>query len=557
MKIFDKEKWFMRWGFCLAVSALVIVFGVGAEGVTVLGSKSEGKRPDLINIDAMKVFGDLERPPVIFLHDRHTEAMAAKGKDCSICHLVQEFGEGQERLSIKYMRLEDNNKKEVMGIYHNNCIQCHTDIASEGEKSGPLVCGECHREKPDIVSSGQPMGMDKSLHFRHVKAHEKKCEQCHHEYDEKTEKLIYAKGKEGTCRYCHKDQTEENRISMREASHISCVDCHLKTKAKEMASGPVDCGGCHDLEARGKIELVEDIPRMERGQPDIVFVKRQKENTHVDPEIIKQSQENLMNPVPFSHLAHEQSNDTCRVCHHAGMEPCFTCHTLGGDEKGNFVRLETAMHQLDSEKSCRGCHENKKDDKNCSGCHEFIHSGIKSTDQSLCISCHMNPVFDGMEVSEVFVDRGAEMVPGEPGHRSDPLAQIYLESRVPVTGTYSEQDIPETVIIKKLAKQYEPTELPHRKIVNALMKNIQESKITQYFHNDPGTLCQGCHHNSPVSKKPPSCESCHSRAFEVVYPYRPGLMAAYHNQCMGCHDRMGIEKPATNDCTGCHKERKK
>jgi hypothetical protein len=83
------------------------------------------------------------------------------------------------------------------------------------------------------------MGMDKSLHFRHVKAHENKCEQCHHEYDDKSKTLFYAKGREGTCRYCHMEETQENRISMREASHISCVDCHLKTKAKDLASGPL------------------------------------------------------------------------------------------------------------------------------------------------------------------------------------------------------------------------------------------------------------------------------------------------------------------------------
>lgn len=547
----------MRWASFLGFLIVLMVYGMGAEGVTGLWTEPEGKRPDVITIDAMKVFGDLERPSVVFLHDRHTEALSPKGKDCSACHLKEKDTQGQERLSIKYMRLKDGDRNEVMSIYHNNCIQCHTDVASEGEKSGPLVCGDCHREKPEVVSSGQPMGMDKSLHYRHVKANENKCEQCHHEYDEKAKVLFYAKGREGTCRYCHKEETQDNRVAMRNASHMACVNCHLKTKAKDLASGPVNCQGCHDLSAQEKIEVVKDLPRMERGQPDIVFVKREQPDPFIDPDLKKEMIENFMDQVPFSHLSHENYNDTCRVCHHASMESCVTCHTLKGSKEGNFVRLETAMHQLNGNISCIGCHENRKVEKKCAGCHGLMPIRLNKQDSSSCVTCHMKPLAENPEppvVSEPIPEQSDQDVPV---HKTDIAAQMLLEMRKPITTTYDEQDIPEKVIIKKLSKKYEPTELPHRKIVNTLMTNIQDSKITQYFHQDPGTLCQGCHHNSPVAKKPPSCESCHGVASENVYPYKPGLMAAYHNQCMGCHDRMGIEKPATNDCTGCHKEKKK
>lgn len=557
MKILEKVKPYARWASFLGFFTVMIIYGVGAEGVTGLWKESVEKRPDVITIDAMKVFGDLERPAVVFLHDRHTEALSSRDMDCSACHLKETDSRGQERFSIKYMRLQDNDRNEVMAIYHNNCIQCHTDIASEKEKSGPLACGECHRVKADTVSSGQPMGMDKSLHFRHAKAHENKCEQCHHEYDEGKKALFYAKGREGTCRYCHKDESEENRISMRNASHISCVDCHLKTKAKDLASGPVNCQGCHDLSAQEKIEIVTDIPRMERSQPDIVFIKREQTDPYLDTELETEIRENLMDQVPFSHLAHENYNDTCRVCHHAGMESCVTCHSLKGSKEGDFVRLEASMHKIDSSMSCVGCHETKKADKSCAGCHEFMPTGHKKQDPSSCVSCHMKPTADILEFPVISEQTPEELPQDGSVHKTDIQAQMLLDSRTAITTTYLEEDIPEKVVIQKLSKKYEPTELPHRKIVNTLMKNIQDNKITQYFHQDPGTLCQGCHHNSPVSKKPPSCESCHGVASESVYPFKPGLMAAYHNQCMGCHDRMGIEKPAANDCTGCHKEKKK
>ena len=35
----------------------------------------------------------------------------------------------------------------------------------------------------------------------------------------------------------------------------------------------------------------------------------------------------------------------------------------------------------------------------------------------------------------------------------------------------------------------------------------------------------------------------------------PGLKAAYHQQCMGCHREMGLEKPAATECAACHQEK--
>jgi hypothetical protein len=130
-----------------------------------------------------------------------------------------------------------------------------------------------------------------------------------------------------------------------------------------------------------------------------------------------------------------------------------------------------------------------------------------------------------------------------------------LATREPTLGTYDVADIPEKVTIRVLSKDYEPVELPHRKIVLTLADGLKESELAKYFHTDIGTLCQGCHHNSPAALKPPQCASCHGQPFQEGDLFRPGLMAAYHQQCMGCHDQMKIEKPAARDCAGCHKEK--
>jgi hypothetical protein len=76
-------------------------------------------------------------------------------------------------------------------------------------------------------------------------------------------------------------------------------------------------------------------------------------------------------------------------------------------------------------------------------------------------------------------------------------------------------------------------------------------------------MCQGCHHNSPASKNPPSCASCHAKPFDPATPDRPGLKAAYHGQCMSCHKAMGMtelkkggETSSATSCVVCHDEKK-
>ena len=130
-----------------------------------------------------------------------------------------------------------------------------------------------------------------------------------------------------------------------------------------------------------------------------------------------------------------------------------------------------------------------------------------------------------------------------------------LENRQAVADTYNVEDIPQTVTIQTLMNKYDAVKLPHRKIFKAMIGKINTNKLANYFHYENGTVCQGCHHNSPASKTPPKCGSCHGRPFNEKDPFKPGLMAAYHRQCMECHKAMGINKPVSTDCTACHAKR--
>ena len=525
-------------GIIIIFAVAMALFLVGSPAVFGVNTQPKAKpeiRADIIILDSMKVFGKLERPAVTYLHQRHTEALAKKNKDCAGCHLSgNDPQSGKERMSTKYLRLKDTTKQDVMDIYHNNCIGCHRETKAAKEKSGPLECGECHQQQATVISSWQPIGMDKSLHYRHSKAMDNKCEKCHHEYNANIKKLFYAKGKEGTCRYCHRSQTEENRISLRHASHIACVECHREIHAKNESAGPFNCDGCHEPSQQKLIERVKDVPRLKLNQPDYVFVK----TSASDKE--KANPLSRMKLVPFNHMAHEKNNDSCRVCHHAALSDCQQCHSLQGTKDGGGVTLEQAMHRVNVDQSCIGCHESKQTEPSCAGCHiSFEKKQPQGT--ASCTNCHMVPK---SQIIGVVLKDEEEM-----------MAAQALGQRDAVTKTYSDADIPETVVINSLADKYEPVKLPHRKIVKTMVDKIKDNQLANSFHYEKGTVCQGCHHNSPAAKTPPRCISCHSKPFNAKDPFKPGLIAAYHRQCMECHKAMGIAKPVATDCTACHRKK--
>ena len=473
------------------------------------------KRADIININTLKSFGELERKEVPFLHDAHTEALKKDNKGCETCHLTDKAS-GKGNLSPKFKRLADTNKKQVMEIYHTNCMACHKEMSDAGEKTGPVeVCGDCHNKEPEVISSRQPLVFDKYLHFYHMEINDEGCSVCHH-----------GTKKEGSCRYCHKDK-DGNLISMESASHLTCIKCHRES------SGPVKCSGCHDINEQKKFEKPDEVQRLEVGQPDFALIGAKSPDENIDN---KEKLSARMNPVPFDHKSHEQYQDSCRICHHAEIGSCTkSCHTITGSEKGKMINSEQAMHKLDSDRSCLGCHEKNKGQPKCAGCHGSMQIG--SHEQDACLKCHVEPPKAGT---------GENLT-------TESKAALLLESRKNVQDSFNDKDIPEEVTIDVLSSQYGPVVLPHRQIIDALAGDIKNSTLAGYFHSGEGTLCMGCHHNSPPSRTPPRCESCHSKSFDESIPLKPELKVAFHRQCMGCHDRMGIKVPKSTSCEDCHK----
>ncbi|MCP4600478.1 MAG: cytochrome c3 family protein [Proteobacteria bacterium] len=508
-----------RLGYGLAGALLFAVLGC------------EGAHPDIgraitsstIALKLPEQLGELQRPPVEFDHGKHTESLKDEG--CKACHLKNDDG----RLIHKLNRKEDGGLSDaLMNIYHDKCIGCHKERGGAGQKTGPVVCAECHIIRPAAVSERQEMAFDYSLHFRHVQATKEKCEKCHHVYNKKQKKLEYVKGQEDACRDCHGEKDDGKNLSLKNASHTSCIDCHLDLETKkEKKRGPVLCNGCHDAGSQAKFEKLPDtkIKRLMRKQKDKIWISA--------PDAKSKT-------VPFNHESHEKQAVFCTTCHHKTPKPCKECHTLKGKKEGNGVTMEKAYHLASSEHSCVGCHAQETAKKECAGCHDMMPGSLPK--KRSCVICHSGPLAKIGKKTEptAQVDAGPDAEPME----------FPAEVKMAALPAVSD-DFPDKLVIKELTDKYKPSKMPHRKIVLSLDKMVRDSKLATHFHGNANVLCAGCHHNGPIGERPRPCKACHGDNAEATKD-KPALTAAYHRQCIGCHQVMKIKKAL--GCTDCHEK---
>jgi len=512
--------------FGLALLALVLSF---ASACGDSDSRILKERADLLILDGMKIHGELERAPVQFKHDNHTLRLEAEGQGCSVCHLANENG----TRSIRFMRIGDVSGKQQMEIYHNYCIGCHQQRLDLDKDSGPVTCGDCHKNDPEYIAAQAKIGFSKTIHYNHIKAMNYNCVTCHHEtLDQNTGKPRCDKadaeaianncqpsGYETSCRDCHMEKAIENRSSIRDASHAMCIDCHQKRGEDSLKTGPVICSDCHDRNKQILFKKPGKVPRLKRYQPDKVIIG----SGNVTDEL------NRLAKVEFNHLAHENAVENCHNCHHGQMNKCNSCHTTKGDIKGGRITLEQSMHAMNEKGSCVGCHNVKKKEKDCAGCHDLMpkHEMPKSS----CTSCHNH-------------------------HENEVLANNKVHDNDTATQTEDSlfKNIPEQIDISQLEAKFDAARFPHKKIILALKSGADKSKLATHFHGDDETLCMGCHHHSPKGTSPPACISCHNKPFDEKDLNRPGLLGAYHQQCIGCHKSIGMKNPT--DCAVCHTEKK-
>jgi hypothetical protein len=520
----------------------------------------------------------LERAPVAFDHDRHTAALKqGKAQDCTVCHVVKETDPRLASPDVKVFKFpkgvfDENDKTATMYAYHNDCVSCHRKMAGEGKKTGPDIglCGKCHVKKPEpktVTWAWSPI-FNYRRHSDHVQAAKKwhagdklnvagnvevigevtgnNCDACHHTYDQVTKKLIYKKDSENSCRACHKAKDDKNARSMRKVAHSACVGCHMKlaekvkrvaatqgradlTEQEKKSFGPLECKGCHGEHKELTPEEIVKIPRLVRGQKDLMdlMLKPASEMQAQGMQAISapDAAPARMKLVPYNHKAHEPRGQFCNTCHHHSLEKCSNCHSKEGDvKKGGGVSYERAFHKTTAQQACVGCHDTAKQDTKCQGCHTVRHADAP---KSSCHVCHRGPS-DGKPIDVA-----------------------------PASLVFDKEKVPEKLLIKTIEKEFKPADFPHQKIVAKLTKISNESSLARVFHTgiSDQALCSGCHHKTDPAaaqaKKVPTCSTCHGRPFDPGELGKPGILGAYHRQCIGCHEAMK-QKPAALECVKCH-----
>ena len=97
--------------------------------------------------------------------------------------------------------------------------------------AGVIVAGNA----PETVTIKEVQKSKAPVVFPH-KAHAdriKNCAECHHKD---------AAGKEQKCFACHKAEKKAAAVSLKDAMHTKCKDCHSKDATKK---APTKCDGCH------------------------------------------------------------------------------------------------------------------------------------------------------------------------------------------------------------------------------------------------------------------------------------------------------------------------
>ncbi len=142
----------------MAKQGAKIVVGLCVLGLLLVGGYVVLAQDDVMVIFHKEVFKRPERPPVVFTHEKHVEALGGD-KSCAKCHHVYDedkhelvYEEGEETgcadcHGFKDEKMADGSiKPSLMNAYHINCVKCHRALAKVHKETGPYTCGECHKK---------------------------------------------------------------------------------------------------------------------------------------------------------------------------------------------------------------------------------------------------------------------------------------------------------------------------------------------------------------------------------------------------------------------------
>jgi len=95
-----------------------------------------------------KEIGVHQRPLSHLSHEKHAEII-----DCNRCHHEYDengnnIGEDGQSCSECHSQVESTeNPVSLLEAFHILCKSCHEKRLSNGETSGPVMCGQCHKRQ--------------------------------------------------------------------------------------------------------------------------------------------------------------------------------------------------------------------------------------------------------------------------------------------------------------------------------------------------------------------------------------------------------------------------
>lgn len=463
--------------------AILLVFAASMATLRAENDSTAANPPRYLRIDLPEVFKRTDMPFAMFNHELHSKKYEKQG--CEICHRpVGKSGAENwfERRVVVYG--EKDGSEKIKDAYHAYCNQCHAE-----NSDNPITCKTCHDPLKEYRPA-QWIARELTL-SQHEKMHlfaRGNCAECHHGYinakKAKQKKFVFS------CRTCHGKEQQGKARAMSEIAHERCLSCHVKAVKTAEYGGPTECVPCHVKDQGDSLDTVEDmskVKRLDAGQKDTVYIFT----------------EGATRPgVMFDHKGHEKNVRSCRACHHKDMQACSTCHTLANTAKNKTLGISDAFMEMNSKKSCIGCHETQKQKKPCSYCHERM---APRASEDSCDVCHT-----GRPVAKKAAKPKQKSIEGLPA------------------------SLPEVLTIEKGLIAAEPVKFPHAKIIRILSEGASGSRLAAKFHGGKSVVCAKCHHksvNNPTNEK---CSACHPKTSDGKKE-TVSLGAALKTLCEECH----------------------
>ncbi|HYW81190.1 MAG TPA: cytochrome c3 family protein, partial [Thermoguttaceae bacterium] len=188
------------------------------------------------------VFGEIERPPVAFDHDKHTTALKAEGAEgCDACHEERESSEDKGDLQFTFMTTRHaTSSNGLMDSFHEGCIACHQKRIGEGLDAGPVTCGECHVIRREHVAGVQRPRLPQYYEVLRDTYH-KDCTACHSESADDVPHTVPLDWKSFYISQTEKTEADWPRLAFdhflhdkhRQVTEGSCEPCHSISPARQ------------------------------------------------------------------------------------------------------------------------------------------------------------------------------------------------------------------------------------------------------------------------------------------------------------------------------------